>query len=151
MASFTLEESEVPEFEVIPEGTIHPATIVSVEERETPWLIDDNDPSLGKKHQVSFRFQISEGEHKGRTLFGNTPTTFTNHPDCKLRAWVQEILGQNGLPVGFNLDLEELVDLPVKVAVAHRTKRNADGTETIREYASDVIRASGFEDAADAF
>lgn len=149
--AFTLEESEVPEFEVIPEGTVLPVTIVTCEDRETPWDIDENDPSLGKKHQVSFRFSVSEGEFQGRTLFGNTPTTFTNHPDCKLRAWVMEILGQNSLPVGFNLELEELVDLPVKVAVAHRTKRNADGSETIREYASDVIRASGFEDAADVF
>ena len=151
MTTFKLQASDVQEFDVIPEGSVLVAEIVNVEERETPWLVDENDPSKGKKSQVSFRFSVSDGEHKGRTLFGNTPTTFTNHPDCKLRAWVQEVLGENALPVGFSLDLDTLVGLPVKIAVAHRVKNNADGSTSVKEYVSDVIRAGGFEDAVDAF
>ncbi len=149
--TFTLEKSELPEYEVIPEGKLLPAEVVNVEERETPWLIDENDPSLGNKKQVSFRFSVTDGDHKGRTLFGNTPTTFTSHPDCKLRAWVQEILGGNVLPVGFSLEVETLIGLPVKIAVAHRNKTNADGTTTVKEYVSDIVRIGGFEDAVDAF
>lgn len=152
--AFVLEQSEVKDFEVIPAGTVLLTTIVAVEDREAPWLIDENDPSKGKVHQVSFRFKVTTpGEFRDRTLFGNTPTTFTTHPDCKLRAWVLEILGQNQLPVGFVLDLDVLVGLPVKVAVAHRApKTNADGTpKPPQEFVSDVLRAEGYADAADSF
>jgi hypothetical protein len=152
--AFVLEESETVEFEVIPAGSVLLTEIVNVEDKESPWDIDENDPSLGKKHQVSFRFKVTQpGPYYGRTLFGNTPTTFTTHPDCKLRAWVLEILGQNQLPVGFVLDLDVLVGLPVKVAIDHRkAKTNADGTpKPPQEFASDLLRAEGFEDAGDSF
>lgn len=151
MAVLTLQESEAVEFDVIPEGTIVTLDVVSVEDRETPWDVDENDPSKGKKHQISFLFEVSSGEHQGRKLFGNTPTTFTTHPDCKLRAWVQEILGEDALPVNFQLDTDALVGLPVKGVVAHRMKKNADGSQTPKEYVSDVIRVGGYADAGDLF
>lgn len=146
MPEFVLEETEAQEFEVIPEATIVPLEVVTVEDRETPWDIDENDPSLGKKHQVSFRFKVVGGDHDGRTLFGNTPTTFTTHPDCKLRAWVQEILGESSLPTGFRFSTEVLEGMPVKGVVAHRIKTNADGSRTPKEYISDVIRVGGYDE-----
>lgn len=149
MPEFVLEETEAQEFEVIPEASIVTLEVVTVEDRETPWDIDENDPSLGKKHQVSFRFKVTEGDYSGRTLFGNTPTTFTTHPDCKLRAWVQEILGESALPTGFRFSTEVLEGMPVKGVVAHRFKTNADGSTTPKEYISDVIRVGGYDEAAD--
>lgn len=148
----TYELTEAPVFEAIPEDTILEAEIDTVEERETPFDIDKNDPSKGKQRQVSFKFRVTqEGEHNGRVLFGNTTTTFSNHPDCKLRVWVQEILGQDKLPLGFKLDLSQLEGAPIKVVVGNRTKKAADGTDVVKDYVDTVMRVTGFADAADTF
>lgn len=148
--TFELEEAKV--FEAIPEDTIVEAEIQTVEERETPFDIDKNDPSKGKQHQVSFRFNVTgPAEYAGRVLFGNTPVTFSNHPDCKLRVWVQEILGTDTLPLGFKLDLSQLEGAPVKVVVGNRVKQAADGTTVAKDFAQDVLRVTGFVDASDAF
>ena len=146
------ELTEAPVFEPIPDQTIVEADIESVEERETPWDVDDNDPSKGKAKQVSFKFRVTgPEEYKGRVLFGNTTTTFSNHPDCKLRVWTQEILGQDKLPLGFKLDLEQLEGAPIKVLVGHKIKTAADGTKIPRDYADSLLRVTGFADAADTF
>jgi hypothetical protein len=139
---FTLQESEQSDFEVIDEGETVLAEVVRCEVRETPFWVDENDQSKGKQQEVSFRFSVVSGPHKGRTLFGRTPTTFTSHPDCKLRAWVQEILGSDNLPVGFSFDPSDLETLQVNVIVGHRPKKNADGTTSVREFVSSVKRVN---------
>lgn len=158
---YTLKEAE--KFSVIPEGAILEAEVVKAQEQDSFFWVDKNDESKGKQREVSFRFAITDdaefvddetGEtvsFAGRQLFGRTPTTFSNHPDCKLRVWVQEILGVDELPVGFEFEPEDLEGLPVKVAVGHYQKKNADGTTTPKETVSDVIRIGGFADAADTF
>lgn len=146
------ELTEAPVFEAIPQDTVVEAEIEQVEERVTPFDIDKNDPSKGKQKQVSFRFRVTgPSEYEGRVLFGNTTTNFSNHPDCKLRVWVQEILGQDQLPVGFKLDLEQLEGAPIKVVVGNKPKKNADGTESVRDFADQLIRVTGFVDAGDVF
>lgn len=148
MATFALTESE--EFEVIPADTILEVEVVNCELKETPFLVDDNDPSKGKKEQISFRFKVTEpGEWSGRTLFGNTPTTFTSHPDCKLRAWVQELLGMNTLPAGFEFDTENLIGLTAKAIVGNRARKAADGTEVLKDYVDAVMRVDAGLDFAD--
>lgn len=146
------ELTEAPVFEAIPENTIVEADIEQVEERETPFWIDDNDHEKGKQRQVSFKFRVTgPEEYKGRILFGNTTTTFSNHPDCKLRVWVQEILGVDQLPLGFKLDLGQLEGAPIKVVVGNKTKKAADGTDIVKDRADAVMRVTGFADAADTF
>lgn len=141
MGQFILGGDEGVEFEVIPADTILAATIEECEVKESPFDIDDKDPSKGKKKQVSFKFRVSEGEEfANRVLFGNTPTTFTKHPDCKLRVWIQEILAQDSLADNFAFDTDDLVGMRVKVIVGNRPKKNADGTTGVRDFASDVIR-----------
>lgn len=150
--STTYELEDAPVFEAIPEDEIVECEIEKVEERETPFWIDKNDESKGKQRQVSFKFRVTgPAEYANRVLFGNTPVTFSNHPDCKLRVWVQEILGQDSLPVGFKLDLEQLEGAPIKVAVGNRTKKAADGTDTVKDFAADVMRFGGFQDASDLY
>lgn len=149
--STTYELSDAPVFEAIPVDTVLEAEVDKVEERETPFWIDQNDESKGKQRQVSFKFRITDAEHSGRVLFGNTPTTFSNHPDCKLRVWVQEILGVDTLPLGFKLDLSQLEGAPIKVVVGNRSKKAADGSEVVKDFVSDVIRVTGFVDASDVF
>lgn len=94
--AFTLTKAE--EIQAIPANEVLAAEIVTCEERETPFWIDDKDHSKGKQRQVSFRFRITEdGEYYGRNLFGNTPTTFSTNPGFKLSIWVQEVLVMNSL------------------------------------------------------
>jgi len=114
---YTLGESTFEEFQTLPADTILKAVVQKVEQRETPFNIDDNKPELGKKDEVSFRFQVSEGEHQGRVFFGSTMTYFDASPNCRLRVWVEEILGIDEIPVGFKFDTDDLIDLPVKIVL----------------------------------
>ena len=135
MATFQLEESQP--FDVIPEDEVLAAVVESCEERETPW----ERPDGSKAVQISFRFLITEGQYAGRTIFGNTPTTFTTHPDCKLRIWAQELLGQDKLPAGFKFDTDDLVGLPCRVVIGNRARKAKDGSEVVRDFVSEVLRA----------
>lgn len=136
---------ELQKFDFIPEGTKLETEIVNVEERETPFDVDENDPSKGKSVQVSFRFRvIQDGEYQGRILFGNTPAFYKN--TTKLGAWVREILSTEELPE--KLDLEDLIGLPVYVIVGHKLRNG----QVHREYVDQVTRVeSDLEYADEAF
>jgi hypothetical protein len=62
---------------------------------------------------------------------------------------VQAILGQDSLPVGFKFDTETLLQLPVRVVVGNRGKKNqngsvathADGSPVLRDYAEMLMPA----------
>ena len=130
MSNFTLEEGQ----QTLEEDTVLEANVVGVEERETPWDIDQNDPSKGKRREVSFVFQVTEaGANQGRIFYGNTPTYFDSSPNCRLRVWVEEILGADELPVGFKFNTEDLLDMPVKIALGVGKKKG-------KNFVADVIR-----------
>lgn len=148
MAEFVLEAAE--EFLVIDDGEILAAEVVNCEHRETPFD-DDRNPGK-KKWEVSFRFKVTEeGDHLGRTIFGRTPVTFSTHPDCKLRVWVQELLGEDALPNGFKFDTDTLIGLPCRIAVGVSERKGADGTPVRKNYVLDVLRASSARLADDLF
>lgn len=135
---FTLTESQSVddfEFKVIPEKTRVLCEVSDVVVRESFYA----DDAGNKKNEVSFKFKVVEGEYEGRVLFGRTPTTFTSHPDCKLRAWVLAILGVDDLPVGFTFDTDSLIGGFALVEVGHYQKTNADGTKSPRENAKTLL------------
>lgn len=167
---YKLKEAE--KWDIIPEDVILEAEVVKVKEQDSFFFIDPDDESKGKKPEVSFRFRITDDSEYvnedgemvnfvNRQLFGRTPTTFSNHPDCKLRVWVQEILGLDSLPVDFELEQDEddksfpiLEGMPVKVVVSHYQPKgnNADGTpKPPKEQVSDVMRISGYASASNTF
>lgn len=170
---YTLKEAE--KYDTIPEGVVLEAEVVKATEKDSFFDVDQDRPELGKQREVSFRFRITddaeyaneEGElvsFFGRQLFGRTSTTFSNHPDCKLRIWVQEILGVDSLDVGFDLadeenddgtkDLVTLEGLPVKVVVGHYQPKKpaADGSmKPPVAQVTDLIRIGGFGDASETF
>lgn len=148
MAEFVLED--VPEFEPIPDGEILEAEVSNVEIRDS-FYEDEKNPGQ-KKKQVSFRFNITAaGEYAGRTVFGNTPMTFSNHSECKLRVWVQELLGEDVLPVGFKFDTEALIGLPCRLAVGARESTSQQGAKKVKNYVADVIRANSIRLADQTF
>lgn len=139
---FTLEE--VPEYAPIPEGEILKAEVVKVSKQIKPWK-DDNGNDIEK---VVFEFRITEeGEWKSRRVWGETPVTFNSHSDCKLRFWVQELLGEDSLPGGFKFDTDMLEGIACRIAIANRTNK----TGKVREYATDVMRTTRVPTTADIF
>lgn len=127
---FTLEEDKYP---TIPEDEVLPAKVEAVERRETPWPIDENDPTKGNREEVSFRFRVTSGEYEGRVIFGNTPVWFDASPECRLRVWVEEILGVDELSVGFKFNTDDLIDLPVNVVMGVGKKKG-------KNFVADVVR-----------
>jgi hypothetical protein len=138
MPEFVLED--VPEFLPIPDGEILEAEVANVEVRDS-FYEDDANPGQ-KKKQVAFRFRITDVEHNDRVVFGNTPMTFSNHSNCKLRIWVQELLGEDELPVGFKFDTDTLIGLPCRVAIGLRESTAQDGRKTQKNYIADVLRVA---------
>lgn len=138
MAKLVLEESE--ERPVIPEGEVLAVTILKCDVGTSPFKNDDGT----ERQQVSFTFKvIEEGEWQDLYLFGNTPTTFSTHPDCKLRGWVEEILGGGALPVDFELDTDDLVGQDCRVRVGVRERKGSDGKSVVQKnYVLDVLPAS---------
>ena len=125
MADFTLSAGGSGEdFEPIPDDTIVVAELVSAAQKT----------SKAGNERVSFRFQILEGEFLNRTLWGSTPITFTSHPECKLRQWVEALLGsEDGLEEGFSFSLEALEGAQVRVVVGSYIGTNGDRLNSVED------------------
>lgn len=149
--SFTLGESKNnnnDEFQPIPDGVILEAEVVEVEKKLHPFFTtDDGDP----QPIVNFEFRVVEdGEYKNRRVWGETPTTFTTHENCKLRMWVESILNVNDLQPNFTFKLSDLVDQRVRIAIGYRewdSKKNP-GTKDWRNSVVDVLPSRGTPVAA---
>jgi hypothetical protein len=126
----TLEESSwVP----IPDDTVLVAEVVSIKEATKNF-------GEGDVQRAEFKFIVRDpaGDYDGRWLWGDTPKSFTTDARCKLRLWVQEILGQE-LPPNFHLDTDELIGLTCRVAVGLRTYEK-DGEKVHKNFVTDVMR-----------
>ena len=149
---YVLEQVDAVEFEPIPAGEILEAVVENVEERETRNWVDENDPSKGKRKRVSFFFRITqEGPYEGRAIFGSTSNKFSTHPNCRLRVWVQEILGVDNLPENFRFTEDDLIGQPVKVVVDNYESTQADGSVVTKDSVSDVIRVGEVSFAGDLY
>lgn len=91
-------------FPAIPEG-VYDAEVVRMEHRyvdksRTPW----------KKHneEISIAFKITNGEYANRWFFADTPFYLDDSPGCRLRIWLQELIGVDKLPDTFEFDTDEL-------------------------------------------
>lgn len=96
------------DFPAIPEGQILNVEVIEVELRDRPeWAIRNPDDET---KEVSFRFRVVDGEYAKRNLWGTTMPWFNFSPKCRLRIWVQGILGVDELPEDFELKLNEVYD-----------------------------------------
>lgn len=153
MAQFVLDESTVldeertpsrrTEFKKIPEDVVLDAVVDKVEVGEHKFFKDENG---NPQKKVFFTFVLKGDEYgKNRKLWGETSTTFSRHPDCKLRAWTQEILGGGELQKEFKLDTDALEGADVRVLVGYEeweSKKNP-GTKDWKNTVKDVIHARG--------
>lgn len=122
------------EFETISDNSILEAEVVSVEKVVKPFKDEHGQPIV----RVEFEFKVVDQQHKGRRLWGDTPTTFTTHPDCKMTAWVTEILAVESLPADFRFNTDSLNGSRARVVVGLREAK--DG-KPARNYVKDVIRS----------
>ena len=138
MPVFELEESNYTG--PIPEDEVLKASIVGIKVVTKPFKDDDGEDVK----RVEFAFVVNDpgSQWDGQKLWGDTPTRFNDHPDCRLRAWAQEALGGSELPKGFKLDTDQLVGSQVRVVVAQKTYTK-DGQEKVRNYVKDLLRGSG--------
>lgn len=104
--TFTLEETSGEEYEIIPEDTILEAEVGKVQTVTTKMLDEQTGEPV---KQVEFTFLIKDEPYVSRKAWGRTSTKFTTHENCKLRAWVTEIMAVDNLPTGFRLDTDALV------------------------------------------
>jgi hypothetical protein len=139
MAEFVLEEAKATntdkEFTPIPDGLVAEAEVMAIVVK--PKMIRGEE-----MERVEFAFKIVDGEFRNRRVWGDTSTAFVDHPECKLRAWTQEIMGVD-LPKGFKLDTDALVGsrCRVRVDAYEYEPRNAPGTKKWGARVSDVIRS----------
>lgn len=140
---FVLQESDGddggdrPAWVPIPDGTKLLMQIEDVKTETKPFKDKDGNDIV----KVVFSFVVvEEGPFYDRKIQGETPTTFTTHPDCKLRNWVQEILKQD-LPAGFRLNTDILVGELVDAVVSAKESERKDGKGIwVRNWVSDIQR-----------
>lgn len=107
------EEDYVPPYE---EGDLIDAVLIEVKR-------DDYEYPVGSGTMIpklKWEFQVTEeGPMKGKSIFGESTTNFTQHPNCKAYTWSCRILGRQ-LEVDENFDTDDVLLMPCKVLVAHQ-------------------------------
>lgn len=145
---FTLGEVEASEngtdpgaprvYTLIPDKTMLAAEVLDAQVQIAPF----KDKETGAEvRQVHFKFKVVEpGEFEERFVWGKTSTSFVDHPGCKLRSWVSELLGADSLPAGFTFNTDDLLDLDCRVIVGVRSWIDKDNVTQERNYVKDVLR-----------
>lgn len=133
MPTYELEESDFAGY--IDDDTIFEANLVGVRQVEKPFTDDDGN----KVNKVEFKFTLidPDGNFDGTPQWGETPTRFNSHPDCRLRNWASAILGTE-LPIGYRLDTDVLLGNTCRVVIGLR-EYEKDGATKKRNSVKDVI------------
>ena len=108
-----LKSKESGEFDLIPEGTVVPARLESVEANSFQW----NNEQVDK---LRWHFVITEqGDWFGKTIQGSTSVSFTAHPNCRAYNWAVAISGKT-YKDGEELDTDDILAMPCNVIIKHR-------------------------------
>lgn len=141
---FKLEESEFSGY--LPDDDIQRVRVLTVKVAEKPYKDDDGN----NVKKVEFKTVVTSGDHAGSYIWGETPTRFNTHSECKLRNWAQSILGQE-LPAGYVLDTDVLEGTEVRAIIGYKEYVKNDGTPGKRNFIKDLMptreaMANSFED-----
>ena len=138
------ENAEKSAWTPIEDNTVLVAELIEVK-HVTKNFKDESGKNVEK---MQFTFRVEDGEFVNRRVRGETSTFFTNHKNCKMRVWVEELLASE-IPVGFRLDTDALVGLKARILVGKKVAPRLDGTgEWVDNFIKDVMRitpASQFE------
>lgn len=131
---FTLQNNDksggnYPDREPFPDKSVFEAKVVEVSQQDSRWDVDENDPSKGKKQELSFKFAVidPEGKFDNRWVWGRCAAYLSTDSRNKLRQWVQGILDIDVLPEGFAFDTEDLVGKQCRLVISAYEKKNGGG------------------------
>lgn len=132
MGQYTLQNADKPDFperQPFPNNSVFEAKILSCDEQESRWPVDDNDPDGPKKMQLSLKFEVidPEGEFNDRWVWGNCSAYLSTDPRNKLRQWTQGILDLDVLPEGYILNTDEFVGRQARIVIGAKPKADGSG------------------------
>lgn len=113
--------TEAEEFTVLPENTIITIRVDETEVKTVPGKNGEWEKLEVKFHILQAPPQFKDAEDS--PIWGSVPFRLTEHPDNKLRQWVEALLGVE-LGVGFELDTDMLVGRQAKAIVSNWERRN---------------------------
>lgn len=108
----------------LPERTLFPAVLESVEEKSFPYVIR-NGPRKGENdvfRKWEWIFKIVEGEYAGLTGRGDTEAQATDKPGDKPREWFEALI-QAPVGLGEGVDTDLAIGLPCVFEVVHEEPR----------------------------
>jgi hypothetical protein len=105
MTEFIAEESS---FEMIPEGEIVAAKVVSIEPK-----VMDFGPRL------NWAFEVTESPWEGTKILGSSSQKFTIDPPSKFYEWAVQLLGRT-FDVGDGIDTDDLIGLPCRIEIEYK-------------------------------
>ncbi len=108
----------------LPEDSIHRARLMEIKER-TFEFTDRNTGERKTSTNLEWWWEVTRpmaglgDEYVGRRVKGECRPKLTNRPGNRLREWSEAILDRE-IPVGFVLDLDDMVGLEAEIVIAHR-------------------------------
>jgi hypothetical protein len=116
---------ESKEFDLIPENELVNVRVSDILAHNFEWEGETI-------HKLKWEFVISEpGQWEGKTVFGETSTTFTAHPNCKAYNWAVAITGKQ-YDSGETMDTDDLIGMPCRVMIAHKKDKKVEDRKWMR-------------------
>lgn len=134
----------------LPEDVLLPAQLLSVTEEEIPYTIKSGKRAgeQGTFRKWTWEFKITDGEYAGLHAWGATEAGLSTLDEPKgslklAKPWSETLLNTE-LPVGYELDTDDLLGLPCQITVSHDEPRaKKDGGYFYGCPVEDVFPAKG--------
>ena len=124
-----LKPSGSGDFQLIDENEVVNVILTAVDPNEFEW---DGETV----YKLRWVFSITDqGPWLGKDIQGDTSQKFTAHPNCKAYNWSAAILGKNP-PTDRDFDTDDLLGLPCRVLVGHRTDKQGRVWMEVKEVMS---------------
>lgn len=144
MAKITLQNSEPKkEFALMAEDSLHEVSVTGIKQKVLPAKGD-----RPEKTMLDFEFTIkTPGEWENKRIWGSVALWFSMSPNCRLRNWVQSILGAE-LEPGYELDTDDLIGRNARITVQYRHGAGAYEGRTFQQVGdvlpSRTVASAGF-------
>jgi hypothetical protein len=132
MGHYTVTE---PEFKQIPEDEFVPAILREMNDKSFEYA-DKRTGEMKTASKVEWWFEVTDGEHAGRKVKGETWAQITSDPNNKFRSWVEALL-QREITPGFTFTDDDLIGLRCNLTVVH--VRSTKDSERIYENVDEVV------------
>jgi hypothetical protein len=118
MVKMTAEESS---FEMIPEGDIVAAKVVSIEKKVFDW-----------GDRLNWKFEVTEsGPFEEYKINGSTSLKFTIDPPAKFYEWSVQLLART-FDIGDSVDTDDLIGLPCRIEIDYQPDKDDDKKNWMR-------------------